>query len=120
MLDVIGSLMKGEDKYPRAFAAANEFWSEIFVVQRDGDDATLQAAIDGSQTSFEWRMSDVGVSRPSAKSIMAVTAIGALYRDGFEDEEFAKRVIRSFVASSRLSLEVKASARDTMTMYSLD
>lgn len=120
MIDVIESLMQGEDQYPRAFAAALPFWRDFYNEHEGADPAGLQDAIDESQTSFEWKMNETaGLTRPFAKSIMAITAIGALYRDGFEDEDFARRVVQCFIGSDRLSVDVKSQAARVKTMYGL-
>jgi len=120
LVDVVESLMKGEGDYPKAFVAAQQFWESFYVENGDASDAELQRAIDDAQMPFQWKLEkEAGLLAPFAKSIMALTAIGALYRDGFEDEGFAKRVLRCFRTSTTLSGGVKSAAKDVAEMYSL-
>lgn len=122
LVDVIESMMLGRDEYPKAFKSAQDFWAEFFDEHAEDDAADLAEAVDHAQTDFVWRIeSDAGLVPPFAKSIMALTAIGSLYRAGFEDNrDLAERVIEAFVGSSSLSIDVKAAARDVAQMYSLD
>lgn len=120
MLDIIESLMKGENSYPRAFAAAQAFWADFYAQHQGDDDRALRKAIDHAQIQFQWEMENkAGLTPPFAKGIMPLTAIGALYRDGFEDPDFAKRVVQAFVSSTTLSLEVKSEAEKAAKMYFL-
>ncbi len=120
MIDVIESLMKGEHEYPRAFAAALPFWQTFYSEHENADDDALQHAIDNAQLRFQWEMEEkAGLTPPFAKSIMALTAVGALYKDGFEDEAFARRVLDRFVGSTSLSVDVKSAAREAARLYSL-
>lgn len=120
MIDVIESLMKGEDAYPRAFATAQRFWGQFYSEHGDAGDTELQKAIESAQMPFQWRLEkEAGLAAPFAKSIMALTAIGALYRDGFEDEKLAKRVVQIFITSSTLSGGVKSAAKEVAAMYGL-
>lgn len=122
IVDVIESMMRGDDEYPRAFRSAQAFWSEFFGEHGEDGDAALAEAIDAVQMPFQRYMEEeAGLTPPFAKSIMALTAIGHLYRDGFEDDgDLAKRVIAAFVVSSTLSGGVKTSARDVADLYDLD
>jgi hypothetical protein len=121
IVDVIESMMDGSDEYPRAFRAARTFWSEFFDEHADDGDAALSAAIDAAQMPFQWLMEkEAGLSPPLAKSIMALTAIGHLYQDGFEDSgDLARRVIAGFAGSSTLSGGVKSAAVDVADLYDL-
>ena len=122
IVDVIESMMDGSDEYPRAFRAARSFWSEFFVDHTGDNDLEFSAAIDAAQMPFQWSMEkDAGLTAPFAKSIMALTAIGHLYNDGFEDGgDLARRVIAAFVGSSTLSGGVKETADDVAERYDLD
>ena len=120
MLDIIESLMNGKDNYPRAFAAAQVFWADFYTQHENDDDGAFQAAIDNAQISFQWEMEKkADLVPPFAKSIMPLTAIGALYQDGFENPDFAKRVVKAFVNSKTLSIEVKSGAERVAEMYYL-
>ncbi len=122
IVDVIESMMAGSDEYPRAFRSAQAFWSEFFEEHAEDDAAALSDAIDEAQMPFQWRMEEeAGLSAPFAKTIMALTAIGSLYQDGFDDNrDLAGRVIAAFVGSSSLSSDVKTSASDVARLYDLD
>jgi hypothetical protein len=121
MIDVIESLMKGDSEYPRAFAAALPFWRAFYNRHYGTDQGALQQAIDAAQIPFEREMqTKSGLTRPFAKSIMVLTAIGALYDDGFEDEAFTRLVLDCFANSTSLSNEVKSSTWDIARLYQLD
>lgn len=112
--------MNGKDNYPRAFAAAQFFWTDFYTQHENDDDDAFQAAIDNAQISFQWEMEKkADLVPPFAKSIMPLTAIGALYQDGFENPDFAKRVVKAFVNSKTLSIEVKSGAEKVAEMYYL-
>ena len=121
LVDVVESLLSGAPEYPKAFAAAKPFWDQFFSEHGEADDQGLQQAIDGAQLKFQWAMeNEAGLVAPFAKSIMALTAIGSLYSDGFEDQFFANRVVRRFIESTSLSLGVKSAAKDVARMYDLE
>lgn len=120
MIDLIEALMRGDTVYPRAFAAALPFWQRFYKEHEGASDADLQRAIEEAQIAFQWAVEEVGMLAPHAKSIMAVTAIGTLYNDGFEDEALARRVIAAFLGSSSLSTGVIGAAREVAHLYRLD
>lgn len=122
IVDVIESMMGGSDEYPRAFRSAQAFWTEFFEEHAEDDGAALAEGIDCAQMPFLRQMrKDADLSAPFAKSIMALTAIGSLYNDGFEDNrDLAERAIAAFVGSSSLSGGVKSAAADVARFYDLD
>lgn len=94
IVDVIESMMGGSDEYPRALRSARAFWSKFFAEHAEDGNTALAAAVDAAQMPFQWRKEeDAGLTPPYSKSIMALTAIGYLYKDGFDDDgELARRV----------------------------
>jgi hypothetical protein len=119
MIDIFESLMDGKPEYPAAFQAARTFWATFFAEHDHDDNAGLKTAIEDAQTSFQWAMEEVGLIPPFAKSIMALTCVCALYEDGFEDREYAKRVIDAFKSSKSLSLGIGSSAEEVERLYGL-
>jgi hypothetical protein len=120
LVDVVESLMKGERLYPEAFAVAQGFWDSFYREHYHDNDEALQEAVDDAQLPFQWEVEKVGLVAPLAKSIMPITALGALYRDGFDDESFARRLLQRFVDSTSLSLGVKSAAQVAAKMYGLE
>ncbi len=119
MIDMIESIMKGENQYPEALKLSKVFWDKFFEKHADDDEASLQKAIDESQTDFQWAVEKAGLKPPFAKSILVLTCIASLYNDGFENPEFAKRVLKAVKTSTTLSIEVKGSAKHVEAFYSL-
>ncbi|MGO7955550.1 hypothetical protein [Rhizobium leguminosarum] len=120
MIDIVESLLNGEAKFPAAFKAAKSYWDSFFSEHEDDDDRQLAIALDQAQGSFQWAMEDVGLEKPFAKSIMALTCIGSLYRDGFEDRaDLAQRLASIFVNSRDLSLSARGPATQVAALYSL-
>lgn len=120
MLDVIESLMNGQTIYPNAFVTARPFWQNFYAQHQRKSDADLQRAIESAQLPFQWEVEKVGLEAPYAKSIMALTAIAALYNDGFEDEVLPRRVLRAFINSKSLSTGVIGAAKEVARLYRLE
>lgn len=115
------SMMRGEDGYPRAFAAAKVFWDAFYVQHDEENEAELRSAVDRAQIQFEHEVGNAsGLARPFIKSIMLLTAVAALYNDGFANPGLVKRVLKAFASSASLSIDVKSHAKAVAAMYSLD
>ena len=69
--------------------------------------------------AFEWALADVGLTRPFAKSLFALTCVGSLYDDGFDDPALAERVLLAISTSRSLSVEIKGAAADVAKLYPL-
>ena len=120
LVDALESMMRGEDGYPRAFAAAKTFWDIFYAEHDEENDAELRSAVDQAQLHFEHEVGDAsGLTRPFVKSIMLLTAVAALYNDGFENPDLVKRVLKAFASSTSLSIDVKSHAKAVAAMYGL-
>jgi len=119
MIDVIEGLLKGDGQYPAAFQRAKIFWDDFFSKHANDSEEQLKSAIEDAQLPFQWEVEKVGLVAPLAKSIMAVTCIGSLYNDGFDDPELARRVVRAMSSSRRLSLGIGSDAIKVGKMYDL-
>jgi hypothetical protein len=120
LVDMVESLMSRNDMYFQALASAKKFWDKFFEDIDDYNEEKLQEKIDKAQIPFQWQMEkDAGMTPPLSKSIMALTAIGSLYSDGFEDKDLARRVVDCFIKSNNLSIDVKSAAKKVKNMYGL-
>jgi hypothetical protein len=119
MIDVIEGLLKGDSRYPAAFRLAKVFWDDFFSKHAHDTEEQLKSAIEDAQIPFQWEVEKAGLVAPLAKSVMAVTCIGSLYNDGFDDPELAKRVVRAMSSSRRLSLGIGGDADEVGKMYDL-
>jgi hypothetical protein len=101
-------------------ARVKEFWDEFLPVHQKDSVADLAKALSQAQTNFEIKCFDW--DRGTAKELMAVTCLTALYEDqsGFRDREYAKRLISAF-RESMVSIEVKGTRLNVVElMFHLD
>lgn len=119
MIDVIESLLKGDNTYPAAFKRAKKFWDEFFVGHANDSLTDLQSAIESEQSPFQWAMEEVGLISPLAKDIMAITCVGSLYDDGFTNPALARRVVDAMRTSRSLSMGIGSSAEAVGRLYDL-
>ena len=120
LLDVFESLLKGERKYPAAFQQAKLFWTSFFDQHAANSDSDLADALDKAQMAFQWKMEEVGLEKPLAKDLMALTCIGSLYNDGFDDRSLAVRVINILENNRSISLSVRGPATEVKALYGLN
>ena len=119
MIPAIDRLSAGDTSVVDAFVKAREFWKVFFEAHKQENVEDLANSLSNAQAAFEHLLD---LDRYLAKSIMAVTCLGALYDDvnGFGNNgDLAHRIVDAFRKSS-VSLEVKFSALDCAeTLYHL-
>ena len=101
-------------------ARVKEFWDEFLPIHQKDSVADLAKALSQAQTNFEIKCFDW--DRCTAKELMAVTCLTALYEDqsGFRDREYAKRLVSEF-RESMVSIEVKGTRLKVVElMFHLD
>ena len=120
MLEAIHKLMRpGGLEVARKFRLTRAFWTAFFKESRSESLEVLADKISQAQWKYEFLFDN---RRGLAKETMPFTCLGALYdpASGWgRRKSFAIRLIKAF-ALSRVSVEVKYSAREAAILYGLD
>jgi hypothetical protein len=121
MISVLKKLMDGNsERTLLQLTRVKSFWDEFLPAHQTDNVPDLAKALSEAQTNFEIKCFDW--DRSTAKELMAVTCLTALYdeQSGFQDKAYAKRLVSAF-RESMVSIEVKGTRLNVAeAMFHLD